>query len=224
MTFQIPSNPASEIPIIAIVGKSNSGKTTLIEKLLNIFTRQGLKIATIKHDAHSIDIDTPGKDTWRHREAGATSVVISSDTLLFLTQKLEYPISLEQIAETYFRSGYDLIIAEGFKQANVPKIEVHRTKRSTTLLFDQHYSTFEQPPTALTRTLGNNRASNNADPNPSSTVPLSHTRPPKAPIIGIEAIVSDINWPNINLPCFHLNDAQSIAAFISNKFQLKPSC
>ena len=123
-------------PIVSIVGKSGSGKTTLIEKLLAELTRRGYRVATIKHDAHSFDVDHPGKDTWRHREAGAAAVAIVSSSRLFLTVNLTEPLSLEQVRDLYLGEGYDLILTEGFRHAGAPKIETHRKERSDELVCD----------------------------------------------------------------------------------------
>lgn len=123
-------------PIISIVGKSNSGKTTLIEKLLAELTGRGYRVATVKHDAHSFDVDHPGKDTWRHREAGAAAVVIVSSSRLFLTENLTKPLSLDQVRELYLDGDYDLILTEGFRRDGAPKIEVHRKERSEELVCD----------------------------------------------------------------------------------------
>lgn len=123
-------------PIVSIVGKSNSGKTTLIEKLLAELTSRGYRVATVKHDAHSFDVDHPGKDTWRHREAGAAAVAITSSSRLFLSVNLSEPLSLEQVRDRYLDDGYDLILTEGFRREGAPKIEVHRAERSSELMCD----------------------------------------------------------------------------------------
>ena len=130
------SAPPIAPPIISIVGKSDSGKTTLIEKLIREFTGKGYRVATIKHDVRSFEVDKPGKDSWRHREAGAAAVVISSSTRLFLTQQLSRELSLEEIRARYLAERCDLVIAEGYRRAGAPKIEVHRSARSDELLCD----------------------------------------------------------------------------------------
>ncbi|KKM11930.1 molybdopterin-guanine dinucleotide biosynthesis protein MobB [Clostridiales bacterium PH28_bin88] len=115
------------IPIISIVGKSDMGKTTLLEKLLPELKRRGHRVATIKHDAHSFDIDHPGKDTWRHARAGADVVVISSSSKLAMISKVEAEKNLDEIAAMI--PDVDLILTEGYKRGNKPKIEVFRAAR-----------------------------------------------------------------------------------------------
>ena len=128
------NNSMSETPIVSVVGKSNSGKTTLIEKLIPYLVARGHRVATIKHHAHSVDIDYKGKDSYRHREAGALAVVLTSPEQLFLTRKLDREPPLEEIRDTYLSDSYDLIITEGFKQGDAPKIEVNRLARSPELI------------------------------------------------------------------------------------------
>lgn len=112
------------IPIISVVGKSNSGKTTLLEKLVRELKLRGYKVATVKHDVHSFDIDIPGKDTWHHAQAGADVVVISSPQKFAMIARVEEELDLDQVCALI--SGVDLIITEGYKGVKKPKIEVFR--------------------------------------------------------------------------------------------------
>ncbi len=121
-----------KVPIISVVGKSNTGKTTLLEKLIVELKRRGYRLATVKHDAHGFDIDQPGKDSWRHAQAGSDSVVISSSHKLALIRRLDEEMSLDQIAELV--SDVDLILTEGYKRGDKPKIEVSRRERSSELI------------------------------------------------------------------------------------------
>jgi len=113
------------IPIVLIVGKSDAGKTTLLEKVVRELTFRGYRIATIKHDAHSFEIDHPGKDSWRHKQAGAAITVISSPAKLALVADTDHDLTLSEIREIYVR-GVDLIVTEGYKRETHPKIEVFR--------------------------------------------------------------------------------------------------
>lgn len=123
------------VPIISVVGKSGSGKTTFLEKLLPELKRRGYRVATVKHDIHGFDIDHPGKDTWRHAKAGADAVVISSPRRLALIQHLDEEMSLDEIAR--YIQGVDIVITEGYKRGGKPKIEVSRCVRSTELICDK---------------------------------------------------------------------------------------
>lgn len=115
-------------PIISVVGKSRSGKTTLIEKLIPELKRRGYRIGTVKHAFHKFEMDKKGKDSWRHKAAGAaTVIVVAQDTLAMV--KDESLNSLNDL-EKYF-DDLDLVITEGFKQKNKPKIEVCRAARNT---------------------------------------------------------------------------------------------
>ena len=121
------------IPIISIVGKSDSGKTTLIEKLIPELTRRGYRIATVKHDIHGFEVDREGKDSWRHKKAGAHTVIISSPQRLALIRDVEKDLTLEEIREKLVHD-VDLIISEGYKKGAQPKIEVFRKEKHKELL------------------------------------------------------------------------------------------
>lgn len=120
------------IPIISIVGKSNIGKTTLLEKVIRELKTRGYRVATIKHHVHWFEIDQPGKDTWRHAEAGSDVVVIAAPNRLAMVRRLEAELSLDQIAEMI--TDVDIIITEGYKRGSKPKIEVSREARSRELI------------------------------------------------------------------------------------------
>ncbi|MFA5536194.1 MAG: molybdopterin-guanine dinucleotide biosynthesis protein B [Bacillota bacterium] len=119
------------IPIVSIVGRSKAGKTTLVVKLIKELKSRGYRVGVIKHDAHGFEIDYPGKDSWLHREAGADIVTISSSSLFALVEKLTAEISLDEIIARI--ENVDLILTEGYKSENKPKIEVFRSPRSEKL-------------------------------------------------------------------------------------------
>ena len=118
---------------VAFVAKSGTGKTTLLEKVIAELKNRGYRIGVIKHDAHRFDIDHPGKDSHRLAAAGADTMLISSPEKLALIKKHTEPPPVEELLATYF-SDVDLILTEGFKKSCLPKIEVHRKERSSTLL------------------------------------------------------------------------------------------
>ncbi len=115
------------IPILSIVGRSNSGKTTLLEKLIPELRRRGYTLGTIKHHSRGpVAVDTPGKDSWRHKRAGARTAGLVSCDSLFVVSDTEKEWSLEAIACLPLLE-VDLLLAEGFKSSSTPKIEVIRT-------------------------------------------------------------------------------------------------
>lgn len=115
------------VPVISVVGKSDSGKTTFMEKLLAELKKRGYRVGTVKHDVHGFEIDHPGKDTWRHRRAGADAVVISSPSQMAMIRQVDREQSLDEIAAMV--TGVDLIITEGYKRQDKPKIEVFRSEK-----------------------------------------------------------------------------------------------
>jgi len=121
------------IPIISIVGKSDSGKTTLIEKFVPELTRRGYRVATVKHDVHGFEVDREGKDSWRHKQAGAHTVVISSSKKVALIRDVEKDLTLEEIREKLIQD-VDLILSEGYKKDVQPKIEIFRKEKHKELL------------------------------------------------------------------------------------------
>ena len=111
--------------LVAVVGKSDSGKTTLIEKLVPELVGLGLRVGTVKHDAHSFEIDHPGKDSWRHGQSGAQAYVIASPKRLAYIARLDDEMPLAAIARRYF-AGFDLVVAEGYKATAPHRVEIFR--------------------------------------------------------------------------------------------------
>jgi molybdopterin-guanine dinucleotide biosynthesis adapter protein len=113
---------------IGFAGWSGSGKTTLIEKLIPLFVQRGLRVSLVKHAHHTFDVDQEGKDSWRHRHAGATEVLVTSSRRWVLMHELrggQEPSFEDQVKRL---SPCDLLIVEGFKYAPIPKIEVWRAE------------------------------------------------------------------------------------------------
>src|SRR4030066_219431 len=107
------------IPIVSIVGKSDSGKTTLIEKLLPELGRRGYRVATVKHDVHGFEVDREGKDSWRHKQAGAHTVIISSPQKVALIRDVEKDSTLDEIRGRWVQD-VDLLLSEGYKKDGQP--------------------------------------------------------------------------------------------------------
>lgn len=113
--------------VVGFAGYSGAGKTMLVERLIPALKLRGLRVSVVKHAHHKFDIDHPGKDSWRHREAGAFEVVIASDKRLALMREFEQPYEPtvhQLIAELY--DGVDWVLVEGFKDSDLLKIEVWR--------------------------------------------------------------------------------------------------
>jgi len=115
----------TNIPLISIVGTSKSGKTTFIEKLIPLLRNKGLRIATIKHHHSDFEIDRVGKDTYRHKMAGSSTVILSSPHKIALVRDVEKEVSLGDIVSHYIDDA-DIIITEGYKKEETPKIEIFR--------------------------------------------------------------------------------------------------
>jgi len=125
------------VKIFGFAGWSGSGKTTLIEKLIPLFVARGLKVSLIKHAHHTFDLDQPGKDSYRHRHAGCTEVLVSSSRRWALVRELRgapEPGFAELIERL---SPCDLVLIEGFKRERVPKLEVYRAATGEPLLHPQ---------------------------------------------------------------------------------------
>jgi molybdopterin-guanine dinucleotide biosynthesis protein B len=122
--------------ILCIVGKKKSGKTTFMEKLLPELRKLGLSVGAVKHDAHSFEIDHEGKDSWRLKQAGAETVVVSSPERVAMIRTVKREQTLEELAEDLFRDK-DLVLAEGYFNSPHPKIEVYRREAHDRPLCDR---------------------------------------------------------------------------------------
>jgi molybdopterin-guanine dinucleotide biosynthesis protein B len=123
------------VKVFGIAGWSGSGKTTLLEKLIPALIARGLKVSVIKHAHHGFDIDKPGKDSYRHRAAGAAEVMLACGTRWALMHECRAEPE-PQLAELLTRlAPCDLVLVEGFKQEPVPKLEVHRPANGKPPLF-----------------------------------------------------------------------------------------
>jgi molybdopterin-guanine dinucleotide biosynthesis protein B len=121
--------------VFGIAGYSGSGKTTLLERMIPVFILEGLRISVVKHAHHRFDVDRPGKDSYRHREAGAAEVLISGGERWVLMHELRGAPepTLDQLLNKF--SPCDIVLVEGFKSQPFPKLEVHRQAAGKPLLF-----------------------------------------------------------------------------------------
>ena len=114
-------------PVVSIVGKSGAGKTALMERLIAEFRKRGRRIAAVKHSPVGMEMDRPGKDSWRFTQAGSEVVTVSSPEKLALIRSMDHDPSIEEILHI-IGHDFDLVLAEGFKRGNAPKIEVHKSE------------------------------------------------------------------------------------------------
>ena len=109
-------------PVVAVVGKSNSGKTTLIVKLVQELTQRGHRVGTVKHAHRGFDMDRPGKDSYRHQEAGSSRTIVISPERIAEIRRTEYELPLDEILQEFVSE--DIVLVEGFKTSGLQKIEV----------------------------------------------------------------------------------------------------
>lgn len=122
-----------DVPVVTIIGKSGSGKTALMEKLIAEFKRRGYKIGTLKHHSHAgFDIDKPGKDSWRHAQAGSDHVIIAAPDKIASYRQLDHELEFEEIISAFH--DVDLVLVEGYKSANQLSIELIRKENGVTLI------------------------------------------------------------------------------------------
>jgi molybdopterin-guanine dinucleotide biosynthesis protein B len=120
-------------PVVSVVGRSGSGKTVFLEKLIAELKQRGFKVGTIKHHLHDFDIDQPGKDSWRHARAGSDTVIISSPKKVALIKQLENEMNIDQLVRDYM-SDLDLVLTEGYKSRAKRRVEVYRNERGGELV------------------------------------------------------------------------------------------
>ncbi len=113
------------VPVVSIVGKSQSGKTLVMEQLISELKIRGYRVAALKHSRGGMEVDHPGKDSWRFTRAGSDAVLVSSPGKLAFIKSVEHEPDIEEIMRI-IGPDFDIILAEGFKKSRLPKIEVHR--------------------------------------------------------------------------------------------------
>jgi len=119
-------------PVVSVVGYSGSGKTTLLEKLIAELKRRGFSVGTIKHDVHGFEMDRPGKDSWRHKQAGAATTIISSPFQIGMVMDVDHDHKPEELMPLL--ANMDIILTEGYKKEKMPKLEVFRSEIHSTPL------------------------------------------------------------------------------------------
>lgn len=117
-------NAVTDPPIVSIVGPSGVGKTTLLEKLIPELTGRGYRVGTVKHDVHGFEMDRPGKNSYRHKHAGAQVTIISSPNQIGVLMDVDHDYHLDELRR--FFSNMDIVLTEGYKRQRRPKVEVFR--------------------------------------------------------------------------------------------------
>lgn len=128
------ARPKSPMRIVGLAGWSGSGKTTLVTKLIPRLIARGIKVSTLKHAHHGFDLDQPGKDSFFHRAAGATEVIISSAKRWAILHELREETEWDLGALVAKMSPVDLVLVEGFKRDNFLKLEIHRAANGKPLI------------------------------------------------------------------------------------------
>jgi molybdopterin-guanine dinucleotide biosynthesis protein B len=124
--FPVDIKCHNTVPLVCIVGFSGAGKTTVTVGLVGALKQRGLRVGTIKHDVHGFEMDRPGKDSWRHKQAGASATIISSPAQIGMVMDVDHdhhPLELVPLL-----GEMDIVLVEGFKRADLPKIEVFRSE------------------------------------------------------------------------------------------------
>ncbi len=206
-----PHTPRRPSPAVLFVGRQNSGKTTLLEKVISCLTLRGLAIATLKHHGHpDFEIDVPGKDSWRHRQAGAQSTCVLSSSRMALTRNLDTEMSCFDALE--LMPDYDLVLVEGFRGVGLPAIELFRAQNPK----DQAAASAMLARLESTQTTESDSAATGA----------AAVRNPDAPELPV-ALVTDM--PDLaqaaeaaSIPVFGFEDIDAICSFVQERYARAP--
>lgn len=225
--------PRRQSPAVLFVGRQNSGKTTLLEKVIRCLTKRGLAIATLKHHGHpNFSIDVPGKDSYRHREAGAQSTVVLSSSRLALTRNLQEEMGLFDALA--LMTDYDLVLVEGFRGVGLPAIELLRAENPKDQIAAQallgrlkaHANTKIVKGDTECSQCGKAISTNSVDGIQPNTQKDSSPRNPNSPELPT-ALVTDMNElacaaKEAHIPVFGYEDIEQLATFVQKRYARAP--
>ena len=226
-------------PAIAVVGRHNSGKTTLVVKLIDEMTRRGCDVGSIKHHSHGdFDIDHKGKDSYRHREAGASEVVIASPNKIARTKTLDHELECSEILQTM--PGHDIVIVEGYRKSGLPTIEIMRSGNESDAAVAEEFARRAESGISLGSLENDDIQSSKAlhcegkdalEPEGAQHAPSQHDPSgkeardivEKMPAASTVAIVTDIPKAERaagihGIPCFGLDDVSGICDFLERHY------
>lgn len=205
-------------PAVSVVGRHNSGKTTLVEAVIARLVADGLDIGSVKHHGHvGFDIDIPGKDSYRHRAAGASETVISTPGQVACIKTISGEAECSQLVKSM--PGHDLVIVEGYRKSGLPSIEVMRAANTADTNVAQIFLKAAQSGQPLTTDfIQAARASHTPAPDPGAPVDAG-----KIPQASTVAVVSDIPSAHeaagiYGIPAFNLNDVDGLCAFLRERY------
>lgn len=166
--------------VIGFAGYSGAGKTSLVEPLIMLLRAQGLSVSVVKHAHHHFDVDHEGKDSWRHRKAGAYEVVLASDRRLALMREFPQPAELsvhDMLAELDAR--VDWVLVEGFKHADLPKVEIWREQPERASAGKPHAPLYPHDPHVIAV---------------ATDAPQRLPEPPSQPVLDLNAPQQILQW------------------------------
>jgi molybdopterin-guanine dinucleotide biosynthesis protein MobB len=212
-------------PAVAIVGRHNSGKTTLIEQLIATMTKRGLDVGSIKHHSHvGFSIDIPGKDSYRHRAAGATETIISAPGQMAVVRDMEGEAECSELVERM--PGHDIVIVEGYRKSGLPTIEVMRAANQADVRVAEAFAraSLEGAPLGTDFVQAARRELHDENPVDHTRKASDHTDiSNKMPAQSTVAVVTDIPLAQeaaarYGILAFALDDIDGIADFLQQRF------
>lgn len=209
-------------PAIAVVGRHNSGKTTLVVKVIEEMAARGFDVGSIKHHSHGdFEIDHPGKDSYRHREAGATESVIASPNKIARTKTLHHELECSEILQTM--PGHDIVVVEGYRKSGLPTIEIMRAANDADAAVAEAFAKRAESGEELADALGIDDVQASKAPRTGTQGTHARDLAEKMPTSSTVAIVTDIPRAReaaaiYGIPSFDPDDVSAICDFLEHRF------